>query len=151
MKDTPLKAVQLLWVNMIMDSLASLALATERPTEVLLQRPPYRKKEYIISRKMVKHILGQAIFQALLLFVFVFWGDLFVPEDQDMPPLKYTHVDETTGVSEERQHEIKDIRNGEYILSGMLANFDMTPLYSPYSHITPSRHLTVVFNMFVWL
>lgn len=58
MKDTPLKAVQLLWVNMIMDSLASLALATERPTEILLQRPPYRKKEYIISRKMVKHILG---------------------------------------------------------------------------------------------
>lgn len=62
MKDTPLKAVQLLWVNMIMDSLASLALATELPTAILLERPPYRKKEYIISRKMVKHILGQAIF-----------------------------------------------------------------------------------------
>ena len=62
MKDTPLKAVQLLWVNMIMDSLASLALATEVPTEALLKRPPYRKMEYIVSRKMVKHILGQAIF-----------------------------------------------------------------------------------------
>jgi Ca2+ transporting ATPase len=45
-----------------MDSLASLALATEAPKDNLLERPPYRKKEYIISRKMVKHIGGQAIF-----------------------------------------------------------------------------------------
>jgi Ca2+ transporting ATPase len=61
-KDPPLKAVQLLWVNMIMDSLASLALATELPVDELLHRPPYRKHEYIISKKMVKHIGGQAIF-----------------------------------------------------------------------------------------
>ena len=40
MKDTPLTAVQLLWVNLIMDSLASLALATEMPKDHLLQRPP---------------------------------------------------------------------------------------------------------------
>jgi Ca2+ transporting ATPase len=45
-----------------MDSLAALALATEEPRDELLQRPPYRKKEYIISRKMTKHILGQAVF-----------------------------------------------------------------------------------------
>jgi len=62
MKDPPLKPVQLLWVNMIMDSLASLALATEMPSDALLNRPPYRRREYIISRRMVKHIVGQAIF-----------------------------------------------------------------------------------------
>jgi Ca2+ transporting ATPase len=148
-KDTPLKPVQLLWVNMIMDSLASLALATERPIDALLERPPYRKKEYIISRKMVKHILGQAIFQALILFIFVFAGQLFVPEDQNMPPLKYTV--EEDGKVLEREHDISVIKNGDYIMSGMLQNFDMTDLYAPYSKITPSRHLTVVFNMFVWL
>jgi magnesium-transporting ATPase (P-type) len=43
MKDAPLKPVQLLWVNMIMDSLASLALATEIPVDALLKRPPYRR------------------------------------------------------------------------------------------------------------
>lgn len=59
---SPLAAIQLLWVNLIMDSLASLALATEEPKPDLLMRPPYRKNEYIINRKMVKHILGQAIF-----------------------------------------------------------------------------------------
>jgi Ca2+ transporting ATPase len=47
---------------MIMDSLASLALATETPKPELLKRPPYRKAEYIISQKMIKHIGGMAFF-----------------------------------------------------------------------------------------
>jgi hypothetical protein len=44
-----------------MDSLGSLALATEMPKESLLDRPPYRRDDYIISRKMVKNILGMSI------------------------------------------------------------------------------------------
>ncbi len=45
-----------------MDSLGALVLATETPSPELLNRPPYRKKENVISRKMVKHIIGQTIF-----------------------------------------------------------------------------------------
>ena len=60
--ESPLAAIQLLWVNLIMDSLASLALATEEPKDDLLQRPPYRKKEYIVAPKMIKHILGMSIY-----------------------------------------------------------------------------------------
>ena len=59
---SPLQAIQLLWVNLIMDSLAALALATEEPKPELLDRAPYRRDEYIISGKMVKHILGNAIY-----------------------------------------------------------------------------------------
>lgn len=66
-----------------MDSLASLALATEEPKEDLLERPPYRKKEYIISQKMIKHILGMSIFQSVILFVFVFGAPSFIPEECD--------------------------------------------------------------------
>jgi len=103
---------------------------------------------------MVKHILGQAIFQAMILFIFVFAGDKFVPEDQNMPNLKYEAAIGDTGKYETREFVMQEIvnpENKEMIISGMLANFDMTPLYSKYSHITPSRHLTIVFNMFVWL
>lgn len=39
--ESPLTAVQLLWVNLIMDSLAALSLATEAPTPSLLERKPY--------------------------------------------------------------------------------------------------------------
>ncbi|CAI2162977.1 16735_t:CDS:10 [Funneliformis geosporum] len=58
-----LTAVQLLWVNLIMDTLAALALATEPPTDELLNRRPTSKKASLISYRMWKMILGQAIFQ----------------------------------------------------------------------------------------
>jgi len=64
-----------------MDSLASLALATESPKPELLQRPPYRKKEYIISQRMIKHILGQAIFQSIVILVVLFGGSGFIKEE----------------------------------------------------------------------
>ena len=78
---SPLAAIQLLWVNLIMDSLASLALATETPKPELLMRPPYRKDEYIISQKMVKHILGQAIFQSIVILTILFGGPGFIAEE----------------------------------------------------------------------
>jgi len=65
---------------MIMDTLAALALATEAPKPELLQRPPYRKNEYIISQRMVKHILGQTFVQMGVLFAFVFGAQVFLPE-----------------------------------------------------------------------
>jgi len=68
-----------------MDSLASLALATETPNAKLLQRPPYRKKEYIVSRKMMKHILAQSVFQSIILFAIIFGGDQFFPEGAEGP------------------------------------------------------------------
>ncbi|GBC09425.1 hypothetical protein RclHR1_08850008 [Rhizophagus clarus] len=58
-----LTAVQLLWVNLIMDTLAALALATEPPTDDLLNRRPTSKNASLISYRMWKMILGQAIFQ----------------------------------------------------------------------------------------
>jgi len=48
--ESPLTAIQLLWVNLIMDSLASLALATDAPTMEQLNRPPIKKDEYIITK-----------------------------------------------------------------------------------------------------
>ncbi|XGW31321.1 hypothetical protein V3C99_009911 [Haemonchus contortus] len=77
--DSPLKAVQMLWVNLIMDTLASLALATEMPTEDLLDRKPYGRTKSLISRTMVKNIVGHAIYQLVILFGIMFWGDKFIP------------------------------------------------------------------------
>lgn len=57
-----LTALQMLWVNLIMDTLASLALATEPPTPELLLKKPHGRKDYIITKKMFKHILGQSFF-----------------------------------------------------------------------------------------
>ncbi|KHJ40285.1 calcium-translocating P-type ATPase, PMCA-type [Trichuris suis] len=74
-EDSPLKAIQMLWVNLIMDSLAALALATESPQEDLLKRKPYGRKKPIISRQMMKSILGHGIYQLVVVFVLLFAGD----------------------------------------------------------------------------
>jgi Ca2+ transporting ATPase len=73
-QDTPLKAVQMLWVNLIMDTFASLALATEPPTEDLLKRKPYGRTSPLISRTMMKNIIGHAIYQLTVLFTMIFLG-----------------------------------------------------------------------------
>ncbi|KAF7666908.1 hypothetical protein LDENG_00088480 [Lucifuga dentata] len=74
-QDSPLKAVQMLWVNLIMDTFASLTLATEPPTEVLLLRNPYGRKKPLISRTMMKNILGHAIYQLTIIFTLLFTGE----------------------------------------------------------------------------
>ncbi|XP_065370724.1 plasma membrane calcium-transporting ATPase 2 isoform X5 [Calliphora vicina] len=77
-QDSPLKAVQMLWVNLIMDTLASLALATELPTPDLLLRKPYGRTKPLISRTMMKNILGQALYQLVIIFGLLFVGDLIL-------------------------------------------------------------------------
>ncbi|XP_045539658.1 plasma membrane calcium-transporting ATPase 2 isoform X4 [Papilio machaon] len=86
-QDSPLKAVQMLWVNLIMDTLASLALATEMPTPDLLQRKPYGRTKPLISRTMMKNILGQAIYQLFIIFSLLFVGDrlLNIPSGRGQP------------------------------------------------------------------
>jgi Ca2+ transporting ATPase len=59
---SPLTAVQMLWVNLIMDSFAALALATEPPTEKLLERMPTAKHEYIVTSDMGFNIVAQVVY-----------------------------------------------------------------------------------------
>lgn len=65
----------MLWVNLIMDTLASLALATELPTPDLLERKPYGRTSPLISATMAKNILGQAIYQLVIVFGIMFFGE----------------------------------------------------------------------------
>ncbi len=72
--DPPLTAVQMLWVNLIMDTCAALALATEPPSEDILEHPPYTRTELIVTPVMWRNIMGQAIFQSAFLVVMLFAG-----------------------------------------------------------------------------
>ncbi|KRZ04777.1 Plasma membrane calcium-transporting ATPase 3, partial [Trichinella zimbabwensis] len=80
-EDSPLKAIQMLWVNLIMDSLAALALATETPTDDLLNRKPYGRKKPIITRRMMKNILGHGLYQLTVVFILLFMGNDFFDID----------------------------------------------------------------------
>ena len=74
LKDSPLNAVQMLWVNLIMDTLGALALATEPPQEEILNRPPYAKDNAIVTDIMWRNVFGHAIYQIVILMTIVFVG-----------------------------------------------------------------------------
>jgi Ca2+-transporting ATPase len=72
--EPPLTAVQLLWVNLIMDTFAALALATEPPTPDLLDRKPYGRTESLITKKMWFSIVVQSVYQLIVLLILHYAG-----------------------------------------------------------------------------
>ena len=71
---SPLAAIQLLWVNLLMDSLASLALASEPPVDELLQKPPVNRTDHMITKRMWANMLGHASYQITVVMVLLFSG-----------------------------------------------------------------------------
>ncbi|XP_039004663.1 calcium-transporting ATPase 9, plasma membrane-type-like [Hibiscus syriacus] len=72
--DVPLNSVQLLWVNLIMDTLGALALATEPPTDNLMHRSPVGRREPLITNIMWRNLLIQASYQVTVLLMLNFEG-----------------------------------------------------------------------------
>lgn len=70
----PLTIVQLLWVNLIMDTLGALALATEPPNDAMMRRPPVGRGDNFITKVMWRNIVGQSIYQLAVLGVLIFKG-----------------------------------------------------------------------------
>merc|ERR1719412_971659 len=132
-QDSPLKAVQMLWVNLIMDTLASLALATELPTPELLLRKPYGRTSPLISAIMAKNILGQSLYQLTVVFGILFYGEKIFDIDsgrgaelRDPPSVHFTMVFNTfvmmTLFNEINARKIHGQRN---VLKGFFSN----PIY----------------------
>ena len=78
LRESPLNPIQMLWVNLIMDTLASLALATEPPSDELLKRKPYSKRESLITAQMWKFLIFQGLWQILVLGVILFRGTFII-------------------------------------------------------------------------
>ncbi|KAI3661475.1 hypothetical protein MP638_007205 [Amoeboaphelidium occidentale] len=87
-----LTAIQLLWINLLMDSLAALALATDPPSDELLDRYPEGKKSPLISILMMKMIFGQAAFQIVVCLILTFTA-------KDLAPSGWNDADKELAVS----------------------------------------------------
>jgi magnesium-transporting ATPase (P-type) len=70
--ESVLNSVQMLWVNLIMDTFAALSLATEAPSDKLLEDAPHSKKESIFTLSMLKGIIWQSAYQILVLVLMIF-------------------------------------------------------------------------------
>jgi len=72
--DPTFTSVQMLWVNLIMDTCGALALATEEPDEILMNDAPHERKSDIMNAVMYRNIFGQAIYQITVLLTLLFSG-----------------------------------------------------------------------------
>ncbi|KAL8692434.1 MAG: hypothetical protein Q9218_002534 [Villophora microphyllina] len=90
-EESVLTAVQLLWVNLIMDTFAALALATDPPTPNILNRKPEPKSAPLITLNMWKMIVGQSIYQLAVTLVLYFAGSHFIPYAQPGPGVASPH------------------------------------------------------------
>ncbi|XP_056596420.1 plasma membrane calcium-transporting ATPase 1b isoform X2 [Triplophysa dalaica] len=130
-QDSPLKAVQMLWVNLIMDTFASLALATEPPTESLLLRKPYGRNKPLISRTMMKNILGHAVYQLTIIFTLLFAGEHIFDIDSGRnaplhaPPSEHYTIVFNTFVMMQIFNEInaRKIHGERNVFEGIFNNF----------------------------
>jgi Ca2+ transporting ATPase len=130
--ESPLTAIQLLWVNLIMDTFASLALATEPPTQAMLERRPYPRTKPLLSKKMVKHILGQSVLQLTVLLVLLFRGEVLMG------------IDSGRKADNPNTHDF-NVTSGKWQIKLLPNSTDeMAP-------DAPSQHYTIMFNTFVFM
>lgn len=111
--ESVMTSVQLLWVNLIMDTLAALALATDAPTEECLNRKPDSRKVSLITPTMWKMIFGQTVYQLCVTFVLHFAGrQLFnYPSSAD---------DYASYLTEDQRNKLYDTDND--VLTAMVFN-----------------------------
>ncbi|KAF6160577.1 hypothetical protein GIB67_019517, partial [Kingdonia uniflora] len=73
--EIPLTAVQMLWVNLIMDTLGALALAIERPTEDLMEKQPVGRSKPFITNIVWRNLISQVLYQVVMLLTLQFKGE----------------------------------------------------------------------------
>jgi Ca2+ transporting ATPase len=162
--ETPLTTIQMLWINLIMDSLGSLALATEPPYDELLNREPTKKNESIINGKMWKHIILQSLVQLVLLLFLYLYAPYFIVENDlvrlaENKIIKFCYTELPGNTSENNiiygispyWTSDKRLKYKENKMCGYYEDKqDLSVAYSFYTHNNAnSAHMTIVFNVFV--
>ena len=164
--ETPLSPIQMLWVNLIMDSLGSLALATEPPYEELLNREPTRKDESIINGKMWKHIVFQALCQLVLLIVLYLCAPEFIKENNlrrqaesrvilfcygVLPGNKYDPEYILYGISSKWDQDVTlNAGYGPSECGAYSERQDLSLAFKGYANsFASTTHICIVFNVFV--
>ena len=178
--ETPLTSIQMLWVNLIMDSLGSLALATEPPYDTLLNRYPTKRNESIINGTMWKHILIQSLFELVLLVFIYIYGPTFIKEDKieilnshyelfscfGSLPGDVDYLDRYDNILDGRENswsknnfiDLKKIDQEKYGCKKFLSNdqseWESFSLYDSFEYYNfeygSTTHMTLIFNIFVF-
>ena len=140
-----LRPIHLLWINIIMDNLAALNLTTDNPSDDLLVKRPCKPGDFILTTIMLKHIISQTIYQIIILFIIMFAGEYWIPEDNFS----------VEGINFAFENHVRTGRRYNYSGNEDLSkdNLERVYLYSKfiYNKIGPSRHFTFFFATFIFM
>ena len=162
--ETPLTPIQMLWVNLIMDSLGSLALATEPPYEELLKRAPTKRSESIINGRMWKHISIQSLIQIIVLLILYLIAPDFIKED-DLVRRAENYVINYCygkmpggndpdyiiyGTESKWSADDKIVASDKKYCGSYEARQSLSVAFKEYSNVNGGTvHMTIIFNVFV--
>jgi Ca2+ transporting ATPase len=163
--DSPLTTIQMLWINLIMDSLGSLALATESPYDELLDREPTKRDESIINGKMWKHIAIQSLVELILLLILYLRAPHFIKENDvvrlaENNIIKYCYGEMPGNISEKNIIFGTETKWGSKVkLRGGMTEEDcgkyaekqdLSVAFELYINVNgATTHMTLLFNIFV--
>lgn len=160
----PLTAVQLLWVNMIMDTLGALALATEPPNDELMKRTPVGRNGNFISNVMWRNIFGQSFYQFFVIWYLQTEGkQLFSLEGADSDIILNTLIFNTFVFCQlfneisSREMEKIDVFGGmlnNYVFVGVLSTtvifqFIIVQFLGDFANTTPLSLSQWLFTLFI--
>jgi Ca2+-transporting ATPase len=134
LKQSPLKTIQLLWVNLIMDSLGALALATRGPSDALLNRPPYGEADNLISNVLLRNIIGHVLYQLIVLMIILFGAK---------------HIFGISGDEGDQPHYISDILAADQ--SYKTVDLNSSKATEIVDKVVARYTSTFVFNAFVYM
>ena len=165
--ETPLTPIQLLWINLIMDSFGALSLATEPPKIDILKVKPKKTNETLITSKMFKHIILQSIILfALMVFLYI-CAPKFIPEENlvkiaENRILKYCYgkipgagTNERLIISGAKMYWPSNVYLKGNINNNYCGNYasrqNLNVAFKEYININCSTaHMTIIFNVFVF-
>mgnify|MGYP001423155783 FL=1 len=128
--ESPLTVTQMLWINLIMDTFAAMALASLPPSESVMADKPHNREAFILDRPMLSEIFGVGGFFFVMLFFF-----LLVFKHADVQSL-------TDMISINYQALFAGIGTLSFWTEGNLSEYELTLLFT----IFVMTHFFYLFN-----
>jgi Ca2+ transporting ATPase len=122
----PFTPVQMLWLNLIMDTLAALSLATERPSDSVLHELPVFKQAPLLTNKMRVFIGGHAILQVGIIFLHMFSSHIWLETKEG------DCASDPVGCAKICKDEGGELADSKWCQQGTI-------------------HSTIIFNVFIWM
>jgi len=130
--EQPMTSVQLLWINLIMDTFAALALSSEPPLKNVIQGPPFKEGVSILSPTVWRQIMGVALWTVIVMMIVMIFGQMIsgLPDYDRSTPKIYPMPDNF----DKRTASDYTTSDKVYVKS-----------------LSKQKHFTYIFNVFVCL